>query len=334
VIDKIKSKKIYFAIIALILGIVVALLFSEAALRLLRIRWLEARMAELNAGDRKVAFGGDYNWPIIKEGGKKKCFVPFSSFVVEHYEYKHIAHTNQWGCRVTAKDPYRIKSKTIIPFVGDSFTFGVGVGDYDTYVSLIDAKLKEKCINLGFSGGNLSTELDIVEMRHHELGSPHLYVFSFYIGNDLYVTKEGTQKKERNSKEIIMNNASLVNLLRRINIYFYHNHFLKKSFVIQFMRQKLLYVYNEMMGRGTQLKDPIFLAMDKSEKRYLSLIQATLDREFERLTKMSEELNFKPVFIIIPQKFQVNFQELDKRIAYYGMRRGDIFSNPVIIGLL
>ena len=52
--------------------------------------------------------------------------------------------------------------------MGDSFAFGVGVDDRQTYVNLLDLKSSLRYLNLGVPGSALPNHLDIIEYRHVE----------------------------------------------------------------------------------------------------------------------------------------------------------------------
>lgn len=76
--------------------------------------------------------------------------------------------------------------------VGDSFTFGWGVGDDETYSARLQEKLREKCpdrrievINTGFVSGFYP---DTYYLYLREIGldlDPDLVVIGFFVGNDI-----------------------------------------------------------------------------------------------------------------------------------------------------
>ena len=117
-----------------------------------------------------------------------KNFKPNSCFDVVHYEYCFKANINSYGGRVSGQQNSNT-SKIIIPFMGDSFTFGVGVGDEKAYVSLLNRKTYHFLLNLGVPGSNLENQQNIIKMRHEELEKPKVYIFSIFLGNDIIFKK-------------------------------------------------------------------------------------------------------------------------------------------------
>ena len=86
-------------------------------------------------------------------------FLPNIKIPVEHSEYKYTASINSEGWRV----PCLNKSQKVDIFiVGDSFVFGTGVADMDTF-SCAAKNLGKNLYTLGIPGGDTSSYLKIVE---------------------------------------------------------------------------------------------------------------------------------------------------------------------------
>ena len=179
-----RRRHLIFGLVALATSTVVALTAAEVYLRAAGPDWLELRMRELTAGNAQT-FGSDRAWPVEKRAGRIVRFEPGAELTVQHVEYHKTAHFDELGARVTGE---RRGRAPLIPVLGDSFTFGIGVEDDETFASHLARKSGRRVLNLGVPGFSLKEELDIIEFRHEELGSPPLYVFVAYAGNDLYET--------------------------------------------------------------------------------------------------------------------------------------------------
>ncbi|MDD2657976.1 MAG: SGNH/GDSL hydrolase family protein [Candidatus Pacebacteria bacterium] len=294
---------------------------AEAVLRIFAPAWLTRRMEELNAGPYQW-FDSDGNLPVRIADDEVIGFIPLSKARIDFYEYANNVSFDEFGGRVTTAGEN--KKSFIIPFLGDSMLFGLGVDDGQTYLSLLGSKSSVRYLNLGIPGSCLAQEIDIIKYRHKDLGSPPLYVFNFFTGNDFsdlvnyYKKNKGLTEENRPW----ISPYPFENFLREVNRYFYHNHILKKSFSVQFFRNQVLYLYNRMCHG--QFKDPVFLVMDKNNKDYLSLVRNYLNLQLERLNDLSRELNFKFIFIIIPDRHQVYPDLLKLKIPYYGIKEADI----------
>ena len=287
-----------FAATAMLLGFVVSILALETVLRLLPPAWLEQRMRELNAGEPYQA-GTDQGWPIVIEGRAFRQFVPGSSFTVSHAEYRHGVTIDELGGRAT---PHNADATGFVPFMGDSFTFGVGVEDHETFVSLIaaEAESPRRLLNLGVTGTALHNQLDTLELRHDELGRPAFYVFSLFMGNDLTNIRRHYQGSAIDAST--PGGPRRRRWLWQANIFVYNHPLLKQLYAIQFLRQKALRV----MNRGDDgFMDPVFLGM-RTDLDYLESSLAFLRRELARLTDVSNRLGFDVVFILIPDVRQLD----------------------------
>ena len=226
-----RRRHLIFGLVALATSTVVALTAAEVYLRAAGPDWLELRMRELTAGNAQ-SFGSDRAWPVEKRGGRIVRFEPGAELTVQHVEYHKTAHFDELGARVTGD---RRGRTPLIPFLGDSFTFGIGVEDDETFVSHLARKSGRRVLNLGVPGFSLKEELDIIEFRHEELGSPPLYVFVAYAGNDLYETWARAAQPAPSGAA-----SKSPPWYARANALVYHHPLLRTSYLLQFSRQSLL----------------------------------------------------------------------------------------------
>lgn len=108
-----------------------------------------------------------------------------------HLEHAATAHINADGFRGPAVPREKPPSTFRLLFLGDSFTFGEGVDDDQTFAALVTAGLNRRAgslrydgINAGVSGYN--TRDEVVYLRERWLAyGPDLVVLTFYL-NDAY----------------------------------------------------------------------------------------------------------------------------------------------------
>ncbi len=308
----------------MLLGLGVSMAVLEVGLRLFPPAWLEQRMGELNAGAAQGdELGTDREWPIILEQRAFRQFVPHSSFRVRHYEYDHAVTIDELGGRTT---PYPDGHTAVVPIMGDSFTFGVGVEDAENFVSLLateamrsapegDSPLplgQARILNLGMTGTALHNHLDTLELRHEELGSPERYVFCLFMGNDL---TNILRHYRRSALDVSSPGVGGRRRLWQANVFIYHHPLLKKLFAIQFLRQKLLALIN----RGDRgFMDPVFLLM-RGDLSYLEDSLGFLRQELARLTDISNRLGFEAAFILIPDVHQLDAARLAGKAKSLGL---------------
>ncbi len=296
-----RRRRRLFAVAATVLGLGFSVALLETGLRLAPPAWLEQRMRELNAGE-PFETGSDQDWPVVLEGRAFRQFVPHSRFVVRHYEYRHDATIDELGGRTT---PFPPDYRGVVPFIGDSFTFGVGVEDDECFVSRIAAatlrsQSRYRLLNLGVTGTALHNQLDTLELRHEELGSPELYVFSMFLGNDLTNVRRKYQRAALDGSA--RQGTRRLRWLWQANVYVYHHPLLKKLYAVQFLRQAALAV----IQRGSaDLMDPVFLAM-RRDRTYLADSLVFWRRELARLERLAERLGFDVVFLLIPDVHQLD----------------------------
>lgn len=301
----------------MLLGFGLALGILEVGLRLVTPAWLEQRMTELNAGSLPgEELGTDRGWPIVLEANAFRQFEPLSSFRVRHYEYDHAVTIDEFGGRTT---PYPSDYSVLLPVLGDSFTFGVGVDDAETFVSYLAAEDSlplfggnARWLNLGMTGTALHNHLDTLELRHEELGEPERYVFCLFMGNDLTNIWRHYQRKTLDPSS---SGVGSRRWLWRANAFVYHHPVLKQLYALQFLRQKIL----AMLNRGHRgFMDPVFLAM-RQDLSYLEDATSLLSQELTRLHEISNRLGFEASFILIPDVHQLDPARLAGKARSLGL---------------
>ncbi|MBI4395373.1 MAG: SGNH/GDSL hydrolase family protein [Candidatus Omnitrophica bacterium] len=309
-----------------ILVLIIALTLIELVLRLFPPDWLRAQMRIMNTGVGARQFGTDFGWPVERKNGTIFRFVQFSELRMVHYEYDEIAHVDQTGARATEFCSESPGSEPI-PFLGDSMTFGVGVKDDETYVSLLGRKFSMCFANLGIPGSSLGPQLKLIQGRHAELGNPKIYVLNFFLGNDLDEINSGNPDQSNGAvQDGVPKEIQVPTWLVRFNLFvFYHNPVLKKLYLVQFVKAKALGLYNRLRLRRGQFQymTAIFWWMNQN-KEYLQETELHLDHELEELVRLSNVLKFRPLFILIPDKYQWSQLDRETKAKYYGLRVKDL----------
>lgn len=322
------KKKHAFISISVAFGILVSILLCETIVRTFPPAWLQHRMTTLNPDASAAGFGSDRAWNVEKRDGKFWRFKPGTKFDVSHYEYTNVAHIDDLGGRRIAhnREAQVEVPNLIAPFLGDSFTFGVGVEDEETFASLLSSKLGGvRIVNLGVPGTAIHNQLDIIRLRYAELGRPSRVVFFFFLGNDFSDIQNAVRSDETevNCKPLSRTaaNKSSPTLLWRINDFVYHNTILKRSYLIQFLRKFALDSYNAVrkIQNKQYVVNPIFILMNQDdEKQYLEVIKALVG-QFKRLKAMETELGFSSLLITIPDVHQIDETRRKLQATAYGL---------------
>src|SRR5215471_15181703 len=149
-------RKLLFGVFGILFGIVAGLFLVEFMLRIFAPKWLVQEMKEWNLARNAESFGSDVGWQVESIDGRFVRFVPGTQFNVRYHEYNHDVHIDEWGGRAVG-GPKPTGQKQLVPFMGDSFVFGIGVQDNETFVSLLNSSPDSnyRFINLGVPGSAL-----------------------------------------------------------------------------------------------------------------------------------------------------------------------------------
>jgi hypothetical protein len=320
---QLKIKDCLFAVIAASLAIAVSLFAFELVLRSFPPAWLKHRMDFLGLDQSDVRFGTDAAWRVQTRNGQFWRFEPNAEFNVSYYEYNHIAHIDEFGGRTVIHRDGRDRAKALLPFLGDSFTFGIGVSDEETFSSLLSGEIRDqRIVNLGVPGAALDSQLKTVGLRHEELGRPMKYVFFFFLGNDFSDLLEAAGRAERNVENLNSgpDSGRDQNILWHVNDFITHNAVLKRSYLIQFARMPVLHLTNQLKRRSgaKPFIDTSFLIMDATDDQYYRKAQIALNSQLDSLVQMQRELKFSSMIVTIPDRHQINENLRRMNAAKYG----------------
>jgi len=303
------TRRVSVAVTAACISVFMCLMVGELMARLFAPPWLQQRMAALNAANGGSGeFGTDRDWKVERTNGRFLSFTPQQRLKVSHIEYNNIANIDEFGGRRTFSDTNQGGSPIVL--FGDSFAFGVGVEDSDTFASRIAMGFPERrFINLGIPGSALPQQLEILKMRHEELQS-EIYLFFFFLGNDFADTLQHSHAGDKNL---------VTGFLRTINDHVCHHGLLEQSYYMQFICNALPLTAVATRPWFEFPRDPVFYVMDRSMAQYQQLAAAALARELRTLADIQRALNFRCLIIAIPDVHQVSHATRKLRAERYGV---------------
>ena len=163
------AREISYRVAAVAIGAVVALALSEGLIRLAAPKKVETVEAE-----EFVRFDPWLGWTNRPgAAGPMRAVGQYDAF----------ARINSRGLRDREIDPARAKGKLRVLCLGDSFTWGEGVGDDETYPKVLERELAgAEAINAGVSAWGTAQELLWLEREGFGY-SPDVVTLGFYLND-------------------------------------------------------------------------------------------------------------------------------------------------------
>ncbi len=152
-----------------LIGLVVALMMGEG-LVVVYANYV-AGQEQMDAG--LIQYDARYGWKLSANWTGRH----------QHFDYGAEYHTDQFGMRKSAAQKASVNRRVLV--LGDSFTFGLGVNDDETFVSILNGSQEEvRYINAGVPG--FSPDQQILWMNAAiKMSLPDEILFVVYLGNDL-----------------------------------------------------------------------------------------------------------------------------------------------------
>jgi lysophospholipase L1-like esterase len=172
-----KAQLAVFSNLMLIVGaVMVCLIVFESGL------WLLETIFPRPKAESRIAAA----LPMPAELRMRKVEVPGAAYAY-YWQGKLHAH-NRYGLRRVTPYPEKRKDTFRIMILGDSFTYGYGVADKDTYVRILERELSKEynveVMNFGFCGANGPQLLRLLKY-HVPLRKPDLIVYGICINDYL-----------------------------------------------------------------------------------------------------------------------------------------------------
>ncbi|MBZ5555779.1 MAG: SGNH/GDSL hydrolase family protein [Acidobacteriia bacterium] len=300
-------------LLTLIAAAAVSLALSEAGLRVAGPPWLRAHMDELAAGHQILGEASTALAYVEHRGdGAFVRFRPGGSFSLLDPEFRTAVQITRWGTRATGTDA---AGPDTVVFVGDSFTFGMGVNDGETFVSLVCDTRHLSCLNAGFPASALPNQLDVVEQNFAAWGRPRRIVFVFFAGNDLPEMIAFDQAARGEPQPRASRTARVAGI---VNSALNATPALNRSYLLQLMKA------TSRAWIAPQGMDLMFVTAAGARGDFGRQAEAALDRSLDRLERVSSALGFSPVFVIIPDRYQVYASAAADKARYYRLDPGDL----------
>ncbi len=201
-------------------------------------------------------------------------------------EYKVIYNTNGYGFR-GPEYPYIRKEVVIrILVLGDSFTFGIGINDTDTYCNLLQRKLdsfygpnRTEVVNFGIPGIGTAQEFLLYNNEGIKY-DPDIVIIQFY-PNDLedsvyrpdFDIKSKILKMETKTTHPIQNVRNLLNKIPLYDFVCEHSHlvsFIKTKVIILIYASQQKRTDNKLLNKNTKEKIDY---LEKTGIKYFDLFE-------------------------------------------------------------
>jgi len=210
-----------------------------------------------------------------------------------------------------------------LPCLGDSFTFGVGVENDETFVNHLQASTEigkaVRLVNLGVPGSALPDQRFIVERRHDELGKPPIYLIFFFLGNDFAGILDSAARKESPvGRESAPNDRTAWRTLSaKVNAYV-NQSWLRHSYAIQLTKRVLMQVTSDTR------RNLVFYMMEPENTAYHRRVREALQSELARWSEIGRGTQFEVVVMFVPDCYQVIAARREKQAGYYGTEPADL----------
>jgi hypothetical protein len=181
-----KRKRVLYATIVILMSLSLALVATELILRFLqrRIQSSEHLDPGLMLYDKRLGWKLTPNWK-----GRHK-----------HYDFDVSYSTNPYGFRGNFKVGVGPEG-SVYAFVGNSFTFGLGVNDNEVFVHLLNAQENNLNTYLNFSVLGFSTDQELLLIQERVFDfSPDVILLLVYLGNDLFDNELSFPLQANNAK--------------------------------------------------------------------------------------------------------------------------------------
>ena len=301
----------------LLASLLVPLMVLEVGLRIWTPGWLLVRMQDARSGgaahdegaDRSD--GSDRNFPIVRNNdGILTGFEPNTAWDMVTPEYRNRIATDELGCRVSGSGEH--PNEPLLPFIGDSFVFGVGLDDDQTFSSLMQHKLSMRIVNAGVPGSSVLPEARLFGANARQWGKPSRAVLFVYLGNDTVdtVKRVGAGQKKASSKPgpwLIWFNS----LFARAP--------LKYSYAAGWIKRCAVNIYNSSSDgkHFTTELDAVLIANKEAQEGALEIAVEVLRRIFE-------EQNSELLVVLIPARDHIDAERFASMLEYAGVDRSEV----------
>lgn len=253
-------------------------------------------------------------------------FQPLSQIFHCNEEWEYTYHINNLGLRdekteATQKDALA---------VGDSFTFGFGVKDNESFPALLNM------YNAGIWGAPFNIQINSFK-RNVDLLQPEVVVWSIYPSHIVTMTRGEWARDCPGSKTYFKDNSAMSNLLRPIAQSTYVP-FMNNSSFGKFMKQRMhianiesnkdgilvstncydtkeVMIYDKNLANNNYADNP---DVNKTFVEDRDKIYSEIKSYIEEAKKISDEKNIKIYFVVIPSRLNLKMKNGENIPQYTG----------------
>jgi hypothetical protein len=270
-------------------------------------------MVVLGASDDPDAVGSDRDWKVRSVAGRFVSFVPGSTFEVAHREYRHQVHIDELGGR-RVLPASRARELTVC--LGDSFAFGIGVAEGETFIDALQSATPRRVLNLSVPGSALPDQRYIMESRSLELGSPDEYLVFLFLGNDLEGTLAARQRWSGPSAGGQPRVDQAPTVYQRVTRTLNHSVTkspLRRVYSLQYFKRSLMQLTSDSR------RDPVYSIMDVGRVPERLQVETALAAELDEWNSLIRRQDLRVTFVMIPDVAQVSDKVRFAQARYYGL---------------
>ena len=303
-------KRLALPIGMLALSLLLSLLAAEMLIRLVRPQ------------PRLVISPGGFYSP--DPPGRYRLSPGYRGRIYNRAEYSNDIRINEAGLRGPEIGPGSADALRIL-VIGDSFVFGVGVEDAETFTAVLAAGLtREGVVAEGLNAGIPAFGVPDAEdwLRRHGVDlEPDIVILAIFLGNDLV---DASPDRE----EILMVDGLLVPSQSAGGLKAWlHRHSHLYVAIKGLLEQPGLLPLRGKLGLGEPwkiriLKEEFSVYRRSAETDLAPAIEAT-DEALGRLVSLADEYEFKLVAVLIPSEIQVDPDRWLGGLASLGLDGGD-----------
>lgn len=226
--------------------------------------------------------------PEYEKSGQSFKYKPYCKRFIKTEEYSVWHKTNSLGMRQDT-DPFIEKDnkKIRVAFLGDSFTYGVGVESNETFAKLLESSFVET-LNFGVIGHGPLEEKEFFEKMVVNF-SPDVTIICFFTGNDLDNAQNGLKRFDVDKGFLIHPSKMRFSFLQNVPLYKTIRHF--------FIKHSNLYICT------ADLVDCIWPPPNNPVNFYKAFAETT--KAFKKIKRITDACNSKLVIVVIPDSTEV-----------------------------
>jgi hypothetical protein len=273
--------------------------------------------------------GTDSSLLAVRSDGQFQHFLPGQEARLQHAEYDTSIQIDDLGWRRTSPE---VVHQYQVVFAGDSFTFGIGLNDSQSFPWRFGARLGISVGNLGVPGLDPVSMLDLIGRNHRRIGAPALYFIVLFVGNDfgpvLNSYHSNIELKSvmapafpRTLADRLINTRSM----QAINRFIFHD-IGGDSYLVQLVKvgiNRLLRMNQSNSDGRIQDEAGTILYLAERPKGLEQDLRAAWTWYADLIQGVSKELGSNAAVILIPDKSEINLDRIAEVSNSYAIDQQD-----------